>query len=145
MKYNLTYSHYDELFADPIKPLSRNKLTLYSTIIYESLDAIESCVGTDSHWQKLSDVINMLTTFKDEGLIEDNGVIENTKMLIYKTYKDSKLFNQEDMKNINSIVNNYINLISDMPERNMVKCHRVTEKRIHSILNGKKTANDLII
>ena len=145
MKYNLTYSHYDELFADPIKPLSRNKLTLYSTIIYESLDAIESCVATDRHWQILSDVINMLTTFKDEGLIEDDGVIENAKMLIYNTYKDSKLFNQEDMKNINSIVNNYINLISDMPERNMVKCHRVTEKRIHSILNGNKTANDLII
>lgn len=145
MKYKPTYSHYDELFADPINPLSRNKLTLYSTIIYESVDAIESCMATDSHWQILSDVINMLTTFKDEGLIEDNGVIENTKMLIYNTYKDSKLFSQDDMKNINSIVNNYINLISDMPERNMVKCHRITEKRIHSILNGKKTANDLII
>tara|TARA_R110000868_G_scaffold113754_6_gene305106 strand:+ start:1466 stop:1903 length:438 start_codon:yes stop_codon:yes gene_type:complete len=145
MKYTLTYSHYDELFADPIKPLSVNKLRLYSTIIYESLDAIESCVATDNNWQTLSDVINMLTTFKNEGLIEDGGVIENSKMIIYKTYKDSKLFNQEDMENINSIVSNYINLISDIPERAMVKCHRITEKRIHSILNGKKTANDLII
>jgi Mor family transcriptional regulator len=145
LKYNLTYSHYDELFSDPVRPLPVNKMTLYQTIIYQALDAIESCVATDSHWQTLSDVINMLTTFKDEGLIEDDGVIENAKMLIYKTYKDSKLFSQDDMKNINSIVNNYINLISDMSERTMIKCHRATEKRIHSILNGKTTINDLII
>jgi hypothetical protein len=145
LKHKLTYTHFDELFSDPVHPLPVSKMTLYQTIIYQALDAIESGTAKDSHWQTLSDVINMLTTFKDEGLIEDDGVIENAKMLIYNTYKDSKLFNQEDMKNINSIVNNYINLISDMPERNMVKCHRVTEKRIHSILNGKKTANDLII
>ena len=145
MKYKPTYSHYDELFANPIKPLPVNKLRLYSTIIYEAIDSIESSIGTDNNWQTLSDVINMLITFRDEGIIEDDGLIENAKMIIYNTYKDSKLFNQEDMKNINSIVNNYINLISDIPERNMVRCHRVTEKRIHSILNGKKTANDLII
>lgn len=145
MKHKPTYTHFDELFSDPSRPLSKNKLTLYETIIYQAIDAIKSGISTDTNWQTLSDVINMLVTLKDQGLIDDEGVIENTKMIIYTTYKNGKIFGKEDMESIIDIVNNYLNLISEMPERVMIKCHRITEKRIHSILNGKTTINDLII
>ena len=44
---------------------------------------------------------------------------------------------------LKAIVESYEDAISAMPERSMIKCHRLTERRMQEILQGRKQAHDV--
>lgn len=46
---------------------------------------------------------------------------------------------------VRAILQDYSDLIEVLPARVMVRCHRLTEKRLHEILDGKKKAHDVEI
>lgn len=46
---------------------------------------------------------------------------------------------------VRSILANYAELLEVLPARTMVRCHRLTEKRIHDILQGRLRPHDVEI
>ena len=44
---------------------------------------------------------------------------------------------------VRSILSDYAELIDVLPARVMVRCHRLTEKRLHEILDGKRGPHDI--
>jgi hypothetical protein len=44
---------------------------------------------------------------------------------------------------VRSILSDYAELIDVLPARVMVRCHRLTEKRLHEILDGKRGPHDV--
>jgi hypothetical protein len=46
---------------------------------------------------------------------------------------------------VRAILQDYSDLIEVLPARVMVRCHRLTEKRLHEILDGKKRPHDVEI
>jgi hypothetical protein len=44
---------------------------------------------------------------------------------------------------VRSVLASYADLLNMLPARVMYRCHRLTEKRIHAILAGRKLAHDV--
>ena len=88
MKYNLTYTHFDELLASSVNPFSIEKRTYFLTRIYEALDAIQHSPDIEN-WRTIADVINLLTTLiEDMQVLEDSEkTIQQAKELIKKAFE----------------------------------------------------------
>jgi hypothetical protein len=46
---------------------------------------------------------------------------------------------------VRTVLANYAELLDMLPARTMIRCHRLTEKRIHAILDGRKRPHDVEI
>jgi hypothetical protein len=46
---------------------------------------------------------------------------------------------------VRSILRDYAELIDVLPARTMIRCHRLTEKRIQDMLDGKRRPHDVEI
>ena len=46
---------------------------------------------------------------------------------------------------VRSVLASYAELLAILPARVMIRCHRLTEQRIHEILAGRKQAHDVEI
>jgi hypothetical protein len=49
------------------------------------------------------------------------------------------------MQAVRAVLRDYAEVIEVLPARTMVRCHRLTEKRIHDILEGRKRPHDVEI
>jgi hypothetical protein len=50
----------------------------------------------------------------------------------------------DDLTKLRLIVNSYMEAMETLPERVMVRAHRMTEKRMYKILNGQKQEGDIV-
>jgi hypothetical protein len=46
---------------------------------------------------------------------------------------------------VRSILSDYAELLNMLPARTMYRCHRLTEKRLHDLLDGKRRPHDVEI
>lgn len=147
MKYNLTYTHFDELMANPVNPFSVEKRTYFLTRIYEALDSIK--VDPDiENWRTIADVINLLTTMvEDMDVLEDTDkTIQTCKDVIAKYFSTGKhILSSVETDIIHSLVESLAEAVEVLPERAFIKAHRITEKRVQSILNGNRKHGDIVI
>jgi hypothetical protein len=149
----LTYSHFHEMFADPVKPLSQDKQVSYLIKIYEGLDALDNMTHPeDHHWQNVADAVNMLTTLvTDMAVMEDpDGVIRDATKTLHGAWKREQslgynTLDELEVEALRTAVAEYAEVMETLPERAMVRCHRLTEKRMQEILNGKRREGDLVI
>jgi len=51
----------------------------------------------------------------------------------------------DDLSKLRFIVNSYMEVIESLPERVIVRAHRMMEKKIHKILNGQRQEGDIVI
>jgi len=152
-KYAMTYTHFHEMFADPVEPLSQDKRTSYLIKIYEGLDALDNMMHPeDHHWQHVADAVNMLTTLVTEmEVMEDpTGVIRDANKTLHDAWKREQslgynTLDELEVESLRTAVAEYAAVIETLPERAMVRCHRLTEKRMHRVLNGERTKEDIII
>jgi hypothetical protein len=84
-------------------------------------------------------------------LLEDKeGVIKDGIDVLSRAYKRKEAglpntIDYDDLTMLRQMVNSYAYAIETLPERIMVSAHRATEKRIRSILTGKKKEGDIIL
>lgn len=148
-----TYNPFAELMADPINPLPKDKITFHMTKIYEGLDALEQMMYPEvHHWQAVADAANMLDTLsRDMDAISDtSGVIRDGMEVLALAWKRREQgipngLDHDDLSKLRFIVNSYMEVMESLPERVMVRAHRVTEKKIHKILNGQRQEGDIVI
>ena len=147
MKYNLTYTHFDELLASSVNPFPVEKQTYFLTRIYEALDAITAEPDIEN-WSTLADVINLLTTLvEDMDVLEDNEkTIQQAKDVIRQAFESGKnSISTVDSGIIHALVESLEEAVQTLPARVVIRAHRLTEKRVQSILNGRRQHGDIVI
>lgn len=146
------YNIMDELMASPTDPLPMAYRTHQLTRMYEGLHALETADNpTTDDWRVVSDAVNMLET-----LVVEMKVCEDSSGLLMDAVRGLALAGQRHKREgkpirldgpgiqaVRSVLASYSELIDMLPASTMYRCHRLTERRIHDILAGRKQAHDV--
>jgi len=152
--YRPRYSTWDELMASPTEPMPIAKRTHQLSRMYEGLHAIETAdKPTTDDWRVVSDAVNLVETLVlDMKICEDNdGLLDDAiKALAESGRRYTKTganirLDAPGIQAVRSVLADYASLLEQLPERTMMRCHRLTEKRLREILDGKKTPRDVEI
>lgn len=146
-KWQKRYTMMDELMASPTEPLPQAWRTHQLTKMYEGLHNLEQ--GEDpqpNDWRLVSDAVNLVETLVVEMKVcEDaNGLLMDAITALAKAGQTLRL-DGEGIVAVRSILRDYAELIDVLPARTMVRCHRLTEKRIQDMLDGKRRPHDVEI
>ena len=147
------YTIMDELMASPTEPLPLEYRTHQLTRIYEGLNAMETApVPTTDDWRVVSDAVNLMET-----LVVEMKVCEDFDNLLMDAITGLALAGKRNMaggsirmdgvgiKSVRAILSDYAELLDVLPARVMIRCHRLTEKRLHELLDGKRRPHDVEI
>lgn len=147
------YTLLDELNASPTEPLPEAWRVSQLTKMYEGLNQLEQAQEpTNDDWRVCSDAVNLIETLILEMKVcEDNsGLLMDAITALAMAGKRSKegkglRLDGAGIVAVRSILSDYSDLINILPARVMVRCHRLTEKRIQDILDGKRMPHDVEI
>ena len=147
------YTLLDELTASPTDPLPSAWRIHQLTKMYDSLHQLEQGESpTPDDWRICSDAVNLVETLVVEMKVcEDaNGLLMDAITALAKAGKRSKAgqglrLDGEGIVAVRSILRDYAELLDVLPARTMVRCHRLTEKRIQDMLDGKRRPHDVEI
>ena len=145
------YTLLDEMTASPTEPLPQAWRTSQLTKMYEGLHQLEQGDNPQpDDWRLVSDAVNLVETLVVEMKVcEDaNGLLMDAITALAKAGKRSKAgkglrLDGEGIVAVRSILRDYAELIDVLPARVMMRCHRLTEKRLHEILDGKRGPHDV--
>jgi len=147
------YTLLDEMTASPTEPLPQAWRTHQLTKMYQGLHQLEQ--GEDpqpNDWRLVSDAINLVETLVQEMKVCEDGsglLMDAITALAMagRRNKEGKTLRLDGagIVAVRAILQDYSDLIEVLPARVMVRCHRLTEKRLHEILDGKKRPHDVEI
>jgi len=139
--------------ASPTEPLPQAWRTHQLTKMYEGLNQLET--GEDpqpNDWRLVSDAVNLVETLVVEMKVcEDaNGLLVDAITALAKAGRRSKegkalRLDGAGIQAVRAIMSDYAELVDVLPARTMVRCHRLTEKRIQDMLDGKRKPHDVEI
>lgn len=147
------YTLLDELTASPTDPLPEHWRTHQLTKMYQSLNQLEQGENpTPDDWRICSDAVNLVETLVVDMKVcqDDSGLLMDAITALAmagRRNKDGKTLRLDGagIVAVRAILQDYSDLIEVLPARVMVRCHRLTEKRLHEILDGKKRPHDVEI
>ena len=101
----------------------------------------------------VSDAVNMLETLVVEMKVcdDDSGLLADAVRALavagqrHKREGKPIRLDGPGIQAVRSILANYAELLEVLPARTMYRCHRLTEQRIHAILDGRKQPHDVEI
>ena len=147
------YTILDELMASPTEPLPLEYRTHQLTRMYEGLAAMEKGASpTTDDWRVVSDAVNLMET-----LIEAMKVCEDTSGLLMDAITAMAMAGKRNLAGaeirldgagiqaVRAILEDYAALLDVLSARTMIRCHRLTEKRLHDLLDGKRKPHDVEI
>jgi hypothetical protein len=147
------YSLMDELMASATEPMPKTKQRYQLTRMYEGLRAMETAPEpTVDDWRVVSDAVNLMET-----LIYEMKICEDTNGLLKDAMKalegaGNRSINGKGIRldangitAVRSILEDYASIIDTLPHRTMVNCHRLTEKRLWAIIEGRRKPHDIHI
>lgn len=145
------YTIIDEMMASPTEPLPVAWKTYQLTRMYEGLAAMEKAPSpTTDDWRVVSDAVNLMET-----LIETMQVCEDDSGLLMDAITAMAMAGRRNREGgairldgagiqaVRSILADYAELLDVLPARTMIRCHRLTEKRLHELLDGKRKPHDV--
>lgn len=147
------YTILDEMMASPTEPLPMEYRRYQLTRMYEGLAAMEKAPSpTTDDWRVVSDAVNLMET-----LIETMQVCEDSSGLLMdaitamahagrrNTAGGAIRLNGAGIQAVRAVLEDYAALLDVLPARVMIRCHRLTEKRLHEMLGGKRKPHDVEI
>lgn len=149
-----TYSVLSEIMASASDPLSHEQRTYQLTRMYQGLRALETAENpTYNDWRVVSDALNMLETLVvDMKICEDkSGLLPDAMRALAEAGQRNKRegkpirLDGPGIQSVRAMLANYAELLEILPARIMYRCHRLTEKRLFEILEGKKRSYDVEI
>jgi hypothetical protein len=80
-------------------------------------------------------------------VLEDNDkIIQQAKDVVKKTFESgNSSLSSVDSVIIRQLVDSLSDAVEVLPERVVIRAHRLTEKRVQSILNGHRQHGDIVI
>jgi hypothetical protein len=152
-KAKQVYSMLDEMMASPTEPLAQEKRQYQLLRMYEGLRALEIAPEPSTEdWRVVSDAVNLMET-----LILEMKICEDASGLLMDAITAMAKAGQRNLAGgairldgpgiqaVRAVLRDYAELIEVLPARTMVRCHRLTEKRILNILQGKLRPHDVEI
>jgi hypothetical protein len=152
-KAKQVYSMLDEMMASPTEPLAQEKRQYQLLRMYEGLRALEIAPEPSTEdWRVVSDAVNLMET-----LILEMKICEDTSGLLMDAITAMAKAGQRNLAGgairldgpgiqaVRAVLRDYAELVEVLPARTMVRCHRLTEKRILNILQGKLRPHDVEI
>lgn len=149
-----TYSVFNELMASVSDPLPKEQRTYQLTRMYQGLHALETAERpTYNDWRVVSDALNMLETLVVEMQVceDKNKLLSDAMRALAEAGQRNKRkgkpirLDGPGIQAVRAMLENYAELIEILPARIMYRCHRLTEKRLFEILEGKKREYDIAI
>lgn len=147
------YTIMDEMMASPTEPLPAEYRTHQLTRMYEGLSAMETAPApTTDDWRVVSDAVNLMET-----LVAEMKVCEDTGGLLMDAITALAVAGRRNMAGgtirmdgagiqaVRAILSDYADLLDVLPARVMIRCHRLTEKRLHDMLDGRRRPHDVEI
>jgi mRNA-degrading endonuclease YafQ of YafQ-DinJ toxin-antitoxin module len=147
------YTIMDEMMASPTEPLPVAHRTHQLTMMYGGLNAMETApTPTTDDWRVVSDAVNLMET-----LVVEMKVCEDSDGLLMDAITGLALAGKRNMaggsirmdgvgiKSVRAILSDYAELLDVLSARTMIRCHRLTEKRLHELLDGKRRPHDVEI
>lgn len=170
-----TYSLVDEMMSSPHEPLRAERRRHQLTRMWEGLRAIETAPnpGNDD-WRVCSDALNLMETLVRNGeprpdehgetrsnwwrdcagdwvQIHDSGKLLMDAVAAMAAAGIRKLngghirLDAAGMQAVRAVLEDYRDLLEVLPERTIIRAHRLTEKRISDIFRGRLRPHDVEI
>jgi hypothetical protein len=121
--------------------------------MYEGLAAMEKAPSpTTDDWRVVSDAINLMET-----LLLEMKVCEDASGLLMDAVTALAMAGKRNLAGgairlegagiqaVRAILEDYATLLNVLPARTMIRCHRLTEQRIHELMDNKKKPHDVEI
>ena len=147
-----TYTHWDVLMASPTDPLPMEKRMFQLTRMFEGLSALEKDPApTYDDWVVVSDALNMMETLLVMGQVEDpDDLIGEAAMALAKAGNRSLKghpirLDGSAIQLIRAILEDYCEVLDNLPARTMIQAHRQTVSRVTKIVQGKRKSHDITV
>lgn len=144
------YTLFHELCASPTEPLPESWQRTQLTSMWDGLAQLETgqTPGRED-WAVCSDAVNLLETLVLQGEVEDSQGLLNDAVaalaqsgIRHKAGHALRLSGQ-GMQAVRGVLEDYAAVLAVLPARTMIRCHRLTERRIREILTGRKLPHDV--
>lgn len=148
-----TYSLLDEISASTTQPLPAAKRTHQLTRMWGGLVALENAPQpTFDDWRVCADAANLMETLVLMGEAQDpDGLVEAcVRALAAAGRRQAEQgaalrLTGPGLNDLRAVLKDYAEALAELPARVMVRCHRLTEKRIRAIQRGQAKAHDIVV
>lgn len=145
------YTLMDELTASPNDPLPAEFRRHQLTRMYDGLAAMEKAESpTTSDWRVVSDAVNLMETLIETMKVcqDESGLLMDAITAMAMAGKRHRAggairLDGAGIQAVRAILEDYAALLDMLPARVMIRCHRLTEKRLHEMLDGKRKPHDV--
>jgi len=146
-----TYTALDILLASPNEPTPIDKRTHQLSRMWQGLAALETAPepSTDD-WRVCSDAVNLLETLVDMRVCEDSsGLLHDAVAAMAvagaRHLQDGKpiRLTGQGIQAVRSVLEDYAEVLEQIPHRTALQAHRQTERRIHEISSGRRKPHDV--
>lgn len=145
-----TYTLLDELTASPTEPMPAEFRRHQLTRMWGGLASMETASApTIDDWRVCSDAVNLMETLIEQGIVEDTEKLLPDAVaalaLAGKRHQAGKQIRLDGagIRAVRSLLENYAELLDVLPARVMIRCHRLTERRIQDIFTGRRRPHDI--
>ena len=146
-----TYTVLDELMASATEPMPAAKRTHQLSRMWQGLAAIEHAPQpTPEDWRLCSDAVNLLETMvKDMRIAQDaQGLLPDAITALAlagrRHFASGTIrLDGQGIHAVRAVLEDYATLLEQLPERTVVRAHRLTERRIHQIHTGQRKPHDV--
>lgn len=146
------YTLFHGLCASPTEPLPDDWQRTQLTSMWDGLAQLETGASPGREdWAVCSDAVNLLETLVTQGEVEDSqGLLSDAITALAQAGQRHKAgqalrLSGVGMQAVRAVLEDYAAVIAVLPARTMIRCHRLTEKRIMAILAGKRQAHDVCV
>lgn len=145
-----TYTLVHELMASPTAPMPEAKTRHQLLRMHSGLESIERGEHPSADdWRVLSDAVNLMETLIEMGEVQDPERLHYDAMAAL-AHAGKRAINGNalrldaaGMQSVRALLENYAECLKALPERTMVRCHRLTERRLRQIMAGIKRPHDV--
>jgi len=141
----LSYSLMDELMANAVQPLTEQKQRTYLSRVRRAYD--EMC-GEEPSYAAADlciDVIGMVEALVTLGIAEDgSGLIHDAQVALgyaVRMYPEgpAQPLTPEGAHSVQSVIDDYAEMMAVLPARTMIHCHRNAEKQRKNLITTTLT------
>ena len=146
-KFNFTVI--DELMASPTETLPESWRRSQLLAMYEGLSQLETGETPGANDRRaVSDALNLFETLVNMGEVQDSqGLLKDALAIAGARHMDGKSLRLSGpgIQAVRALLEDYAEVIGVLSARIMVRAHRLTERRMTEILQGKRQAHDVTV
>lgn len=146
-----TYGLLRVIMASATEPMPAPKRTHQLTRMWEGLAALERAPApTIDDWRLCSDAVNLMETLvRTMGVADDaSGLLDDAMAALAGAGRRHRggmalRLDAPGIQAVRAVLEDYAELLEQLPERTVIEAHRLTERRIREILAGKRQPHDI--